>query len=222
MENRLKIIYDAASALFINKGYIRTQVKDIASEIGLSAGMVYVYFKGKREILDFILKCTVDPDFIHREFRYPIDASLFDGLSEEIIAVLSASHERFGAHLPDEAVGYPFQQMLSDAFDIISHYGTGCLILEKNIDDMGKLGDYYQVYRKKFFQHMHDYITLYMGKGEMRTVKHPELTTQLIIETLSWWAMHIRNDAFEIKRQIPLEDAKEVCLDNLIHAYSND
>lgn len=65
MENRLQTIYEAASSLFINKGYMRTQMKDIAKEIGLSTGMLYVYFKGKKDILDFILKCTIDLSLIH-------------------------------------------------------------------------------------------------------------------------------------------------------------
>ncbi|MDF2987212.1 MAG: transcriptional regulator, partial [Eubacterium sp.] len=63
MENRMKLIFDAASYLFINKGYARTQIKDIAKEIGLSTGMLYVYFTGKRDILSFILKGTIDPAF---------------------------------------------------------------------------------------------------------------------------------------------------------------
>lgn len=29
--------------------------------------------------------------------------------------------------------------MLSDAFDVISKYGIGCLLIEKNPDDFGKL-----------------------------------------------------------------------------------
>jgi len=43
----MNLIFDAASQLFINKGYARAQMKDIAKEIGLSTGMLYVYFTGK-------------------------------------------------------------------------------------------------------------------------------------------------------------------------------
>lgn len=150
MENRLQTIYEAASSLFINKGYMRTQMKDIAKEIGLSTGMLYVYFKGKKDILDFILKGTIDPDFIQQEFQYPIDERFFERLSEEIITVLNESHAKFSEPLSREADGYLFEQMISDAFDTIARYGTGCLVLEKNINDMGVLGDYYQRYRKSF------------------------------------------------------------------------
>lgn len=219
MENRLEIIYEAASALFINKGYVRTQIKDIAGRIGLSAGMIYVYFKGKKEILDFILKCTVDPGFMEREFQYPIDADLFEGLSDEIISVLNENRAGFSAPLSRHAQGYPFPQMISDAFDTIARYGTGCLILEKNIGDVGKLGGYYQDYRRDFFRSFMAYIDIYVADGQLRPLKNPELTSRLMIETLAWWGMHVRNDAFEMRKDIPLETAKEICMDNLIHAY---
>lgn len=219
MENRLETIYGAASALFINRGYMRTQMKDIAKEIGLSTGMLYVYFKGKKDILDFILKCTITPDFIRQEFQYPIDEQLFQGLSNEIIAVLEESHAKFGEPLLSKAKGYPFEQMISDAFDTISRYGTGCLVLEKNINDVGKLGGFYQRYRKEFFDDMMQYVKLYLDSGEMRAVKYPELTAQQMIETLAWWGMHIQNDAFETQKNIPVSVAKEICMDNILYAY---
>lgn len=222
MENRLQTIYRTAGSLFINRGYMRTQMKDIANQIGLSTGMLYVYFKGKKEILDFILKCTVDPSFINQEFQYPIDETRFIGLSDEIIATLNESRQRFGEPLLRQAENYPFEQMLSDAFDTITRYGTGCLVLEKNINDVGILGDAYRSYRKDFFDHMLHFVSCYLAKGELRHIKHPELVSQQIIETLAWWGMHVQNDAFETQRDIPLNVAKEVCLDNLIYAYQNN
>ena len=41
MENRLQTIYEAASSLFINKGYIRTQMKDIAKAVSYTHLDVY-------------------------------------------------------------------------------------------------------------------------------------------------------------------------------------
>lgn len=219
MENRLQTIYAAASSLFINKGYMRTQIKDIANEIGLSTGMIYVYFKGKKEIFDFILKCTIDQSFIERDLVYPITEQEFHHLYEEIIAVLNENNQKFAQPLDRQALDYPFSQMLSDAFDLIARYGTGCLILEKNIHDIGKLGEAYQNYRKKFFNQILNYLHFYLAQGTIRNIKFPELTAQLIIETLAWWGMHVMNDAFEIQKDIPLAVAKEVCMDNLIHAY---
>jgi len=218
MENRMELIFDAASHLFINKGYARTQMKDIAKEIGLSTGMLYVYFTGKRDILSFLLKGTITPTFVTQEFELPICSVRFDSLDNEIMAAFEQNTNAFSAHL-DDITNYPLEQMLSDAFDVISKYGIGCLLIEKNQDDLGKLTDYYKEYRQKFYDQVLSYITKYMQNGTFRPVELPQYVARLIVETLSWWGMHISNDAFEIQKNISVEMAKSVCMDNLVHAY---
>lgn len=218
MENRMRSIFDAASHLFINKGYARTQIKDIAKEIGLSTGMLYVYFTGKRDILNFILKGTIDQAFITQEFELPIRSELFDSLDNEIMNAFEENTKAFSSHL-DNITEYPLEQMLSDAFDVISKYGIGCLLIENNPDDLRKLTVYYKEYRKNFYGQVLSYITQYIQTGTFRRVEHPQYITRLIIETLSWWGMHITNDAYEIQKDIPIETAKAVCMDNLLHAY---
>ncbi|MDF2989010.1 MAG: transcriptional regulator, partial [Eubacterium sp.] len=187
-------------------------------EIGLSTGMLYVYFTGKRDILSFILKGTIDPAFITQEFELPVRSEIFDSLDKEIMDAFEKNTKTFSAHL-DNITDYSLEQMLSDAFDVISKYGIGCLLIEKNPDDLRKLTIYYKEYRQKFYDQVLSYITLYMRKGTFRKVEHPEYCTRLIIETLSWWGMHITNDAFEVQKDLPLEEAKSVCMDNLLHAY---
>lgn len=218
MENRMNLIYDAASHLFINKGYARTQMKDIAKEIGLSTGMLYVYFTGKRDILSFLLKGTIEPAFILQEFELPIRSELFDSLDNEIMEAFEQNTKAFSAHF-DDIANYPLEDMLSDAFDVISKYGIGCLLIEKNPDDLGKLTGYYKQYRQKFYNQVLSYITQYMQNGTFRQVEFPQYVSRLIIETLSWWGMHITNDAFEIQKNITTQTAKSICMDNLLHAY---
>ena len=171
MENRLEYIYEAASSLFINKGYARTQMKDIASEIGLSTGMIYIYFKGKKDILNFILKCTIDKGFMQQEFTYPIDESLFENLDDEIDQVLIESSARFYAPLKERRPGYSFAQMVSDASDTISRYGTGSLVIEKKMDEAGKAGRSYQGYRKIFFDQVLEYVNFSIERGGVRPIQ---------------------------------------------------
>ncbi len=218
MENRMNLIFDAASQLFINKGYARTQMKDIAKELGLSTGMLYIYFTGKRDILSFLLKGTIEPSFITQEFELPIRSDLFHSLDHEIMEAFEENTKAFSAHL-DNITNYPLEQMLSDAFDVISKYGIGCLLIEKNPDDLGSLIRYYNEYRQMFYHQVLSYITKYMENGTFRQVEFPEYVTRLMIETLSWWGMHITNDAFETQHNITVATAKSICMDNLLHAY---
>lgn len=62
-------------------------------------------------------------------------------------------------------------------------------------------------------------MTGFMEKGVVRPIENIELTTTLIIEILTWWAMDMRYISFETSN-VPVEQAKEVCLDNIVNAYS--
>lgn len=219
MENRLEMIYDAASQLFINKGYARTQIRDIAKEIGLSTGMLYQYFNSKKDILSFILKGTIDPGFFDRDLHYPIDTSVFDGLDDEIMETFDKNQEHFDVYLKDNTAEYSLEQMFSDAFDIISNYAVGCLIIEHNEDDLKELSNYYRDYRNKFFIQILQYVQLFIEKKEFRKVESVYYTTRAIVENLAWWGMHIKYDAYESDKKISQQKAKEICLDLLVHAY---
>lgn len=218
MNQRIKDIADAATRLFLQQGYAKTQINHIAKEVGVSVGTIYLDFSGKKEILHFILKCTVDPGFIEREFERPITDDMFVGLEQEIIALFEQSAEDFAVHLQDDAVDYRFEELIGDAFDLLSRYAVGCLFLEKNQFDFKNLAQYYIAYRKKFFDTMACYLRIFIDRGTVRPLEHLELTTTLIIEMLSWWAMDIRYTTFETK-DIPVDLAKQICMDNLVYAY---
>jgi TetR/AcrR family transcriptional regulator, cholesterol catabolism regulator len=49
-ESRLRIL-DTALLVFAEKGFTRTTIKDIADAAGISSGLMYHYFPGKKELL---------------------------------------------------------------------------------------------------------------------------------------------------------------------------
>lgn len=216
---RISEIYEAAAKLFLQQGYSKTQISHIAKAIGVSVGTIYHDFIGKEEIMHFILKCTIDPDFIDREFDRPITDELFAGLEQEIVSAFEMSAEQFAMNLENIGTAYDLEQLVSDAFDTLSRYAVGCLFIEKNYMDCPALAKHYRRYRKKFFDTMKEYMVGFMEKGMVRQTKNIELTTTLIIEILTWWAMDMRYTSFETS-DISSEQAKEVCLDNIVNAYS--
>ncbi len=62
-ENRREQMLDAAAALFEQRGYQATSVRQIAERVGCTEAALYYHFKGgKRELLQQVL-ATVAPDF---------------------------------------------------------------------------------------------------------------------------------------------------------------
>lgn len=221
MQNsRIYSIYNASVALFIKQGYSKTQISHIAKAIGVSVGTIYHDFTGKKEIMHFILKSTIDPDFLNNDFNRPITDDLFDNLYDEIVKTFENTAVDFSKNLNNAAVNYSFEDLISDAFDILNKYAVGFLFIEKNQTECKKLTECYKIYRQNFFSTMVQYINSFIEKGVVRPLKYVELTTSLIIEMLSYWAMDAKFVSFETYN-IPIEQAKEICLDNIISAYKN-
>lgn len=219
MNERIKSIADAAAILFLQQGYSKTQINHIAKAVGVSVGTIYLDFTGKKEIMHFVLKCTIDPDFINRDFDRPITDDLFAGLENDIVTAFEKSGDSFSKHLVNNAADYDFETLISDAFDLLSQYAVGCLFIEKNQFEFPFLAGHYKQYRKKFLSTMTQYLTAFIENGSVRPLEHLELTTTLIIEILSWWAMDIRYTAFETQ-DIDLSLSKKICMDNIISAYT--
>ena len=59
-ERTYQLIIDASVKLFFEKGYEKTSIQDILDEVKMSRGVVYYYFKSKKEILDAIQAQRLD------------------------------------------------------------------------------------------------------------------------------------------------------------------
>lgn len=218
MNDRIQSIADAATYLFLQQGYSKTQISHIAKAVGVSVGTIYLSFTGKKEIMHFILKCTIDPEFANRKFDQPITDDLFIGLENEIVEVFEKTGNDFAKHLMNHAEDYTLEALISDVFDILSNYAVGCLFIEKNQFDFTFLAEHYKRYRTRFLETMTQYIEAFIERGMVRPLEHVTLSTTLIIEILSWWAMDMRYTSFELQN-IPLTISKELCIDHILSAY---
>lgn len=218
MTQRIKAITQAAASLFLRQGYSKTQISHIAKAAGVSVGTIYHDFVGKKEMMHYILKCTIQPAFADQMIETPISDEHFAGLEQEIVHVFEQSAREFEKPLLNGLMDYTFESFISDTFDLLSKYAVGCLFIEKNQYDFGYLAEHYRAYRKKFIGTMSEYLMAFMKNGTIRRIDNIPLTTILIVETLSWWAMDMRYTSFETSN-ISVEAAKDVCMDNLVSAY---
>lgn len=218
MTQRIQAIAEAATSLFLSQGYSKTQISHIAKAVGVSVGTIYHDFIGKKEIMHYILKCTIQPEFAEEMIETPISDENFVGLTQDIVRIFEQSAAKFQKPLSDNLEDYTFESLISDTFDLLSQYAAGCLFIEKNQYDFPFLAKHYREYRKKFLGVMTEYLKAFMERGTIRRLEDVNLTTIFIVETLSWWAMDMHYTSFETCN-ISAEAAKKVCMDNLVSAY---
>lgn len=64
-DDRKREILDTAMALFVERGYENTSLRDIAKHMGITPGLVYHYFDSKQKLFDeamsrYVEECTAD------------------------------------------------------------------------------------------------------------------------------------------------------------------
>jgi hypothetical protein len=112
----------------------------------------------------------------------------------------------------------PFEEMLAKSYDLLSKFGPGFLIFERNQAAWPKLSSDYFRGRLRYFENLNRCIKAYIQKGEIRQLEHPEYHMRLIIETLAMWSVHRKYSPEGINTSDSI--AKDVALDALVHAYA--
>ncbi len=117
-------IIDAGYELFAQVGYFNTNTAEIAKRAGVSTGIVYGYFRDKRDILLEVLSLYVDAVFtpvneIFEGLNVPLDfKSLIESIIDKTVEIHrnnAAIHEALHSLTStDEAVGNKFLELEKD------------------------------------------------------------------------------------------------------------
>lgn len=137
-EERRPQIVEAATQVFIRKGYRKTTMPDIAREAGLSVGGVYWYFKSKDEVVLALLEEIFQSDLESMKILLDSDSSATERLKffvaasirnyDEIAWINSVGLEFFG-----QAGHDPLVRGFIQAY--ISHYRQALVrLIEQGIE----------------------------------------------------------------------------------------
>jgi len=104
-DDRQKQILSSALKVFIHKGFAATKMSDIATEAGISYGLMYHYFQSKDEIYAELVKNAVDSsrcmiEQVKADDREPID---------KMRALVAQIFKSVGQH---QSAGYLFVLMM--------------------------------------------------------------------------------------------------------------
>lgn len=80
-EARPDEILAAALASFAERGFAATRLEDVAARAGISKGTLYLYFKGKEELFEAVVRATLVPNLERLE---ALSAS-FEGPSAQLL-----------------------------------------------------------------------------------------------------------------------------------------
>lgn len=89
-ENR---ILEMAMKLFIEKGYERTTLQDIADAIGMTRGAIYHHFKDKAEMVESVMACMFHKTVPYEEIKNNKKISALEKIRQILIYAVSADEQ---------------------------------------------------------------------------------------------------------------------------------
>jgi AcrR family transcriptional regulator len=195
-EDRFHALIQTATAVFLEQGYRRTQIADVAARMGLAKGSIYTYVESKEALFDCVLRYADQADRIEMPETLPIHtpapgatlATLEGRIAEEVaLPVLSAALAR--ARVVNAAA--ELETVLGEVYDVLARHRTAIKLLDRCAADYPELAKlWYRDGRETALSLLARYVDDRIRRGRFRRFDDSTVAVRIVLETLVFWAVH--------------------------------
>jgi AcrR family transcriptional regulator len=220
--DRLDQIIAAGLRVFAEKGYRRTQMADVARQMGVSPGTLYNYVTGKESLfylmIDRALLATPVGETPKLPVPTPAPGAIVQRLRERLRADTALPHLEAAlgrARVAD--AGAELGGIVRELYALIERTWPCIVVLERSALELPELAQvFYVEMRRGLLRRIERYLHARIRQRHLRAVPHPEATARLILECVAEYAMHRHCDP----DPSPLDDttAREAVVDLIVHA----
>jgi AcrR family transcriptional regulator len=195
-EDRFQLLLDTSTAVFLEQGYRRTQIADVAARMGLAKGSLYTYVESKEALFDCVLRFAdrTKPAALPRVLPVPTPAP---GATLELVERRLA--EEGGLPALDAAlartrvtnVHAELEAVLGELYDVLASHRTAIKLLDRcalDYPDLAKL--WYRAGREGALSLLSRYLDARARRGRLRRFDDGAVAARLVLETLVFWAVH--------------------------------
>lgn len=222
--DRLDTLIEAATELFIQKGYRRTQMADVTSAVGLSPGAIYRYVESKEALFELVIRAAVSPDHPPAVAALPaptpqpgaVAALVREAIERETrLPALEDALER--AECPDARA--ELAAIARELYSRMTRYRRGIKLSERCALDWPELAElWFETARLGVPGQLATYLERRAAQGALRAVPDVRASARLFMEIVTIFAVHIHWDPYPD----PMDDAalEAAVVDNLVNAYA--
>lgn len=193
-------LISAGLRVFTEKGYRRTQMADVAREMGVSPGTLYTYVHGKEALFHLLIDRALldDPGAPAPELPVPTPppgatlARLRERLTADAqLPGLQAALSRRRAVDPRAEL----EAVVRELYALIEKGRLGIMLIERSALDLPELMHlFYGEVRRGLLERLQRYLAARIRAGQMEPVPDAAAAAKLIEETVAWFAMHRHRD----------------------------
>lgn len=194
--DRFEMLLDVAARVFIEQGYRRTQMADIAARMGVAKGTVYLYVAGKEALLHEALR--------HADHLEPVPLPevlpVATPAREETLAMIR-SRVATAAGLPAleralrrqrvRDIAAELEEVLTETYELLARHRTAIRLFDACAADRPEIARvWYDIGRRGVAGGLDAYLRERTRRGRLCRFPDAAVASRLVIETLTFWAVH--------------------------------
>jgi AcrR family transcriptional regulator len=195
---RVEDIAEAAMQVFLEQGYQRARMSEIARRAGVSPGLLYSYAASKEALFSLALQRELGLDT--RELELPVPdldpaemAAMVRRALREVGSIPTLDAAANIARPSDAAA--ELAAIVGEHYDRIDRYRRVIKLVERSALDRPELADqYYARGRRPFVRRLGAYIEQRVATGDFAPVPDPDVAARYVIEVVAWFANHRHGD----------------------------
>lgn len=200
-ESRFEELIDAATKVFIENGYQRTQMADVAEAMGVAKGTVYLYVESKEALFDLACRLADAPRPLARPANTPVPnpargatvAYIADRLAQSPVLPLMRSlveKKRRG----DGRI--ELEMFVRELYDELARNRRALKLVDRSALDLPDLAAiWFDTTRAGLVGLLTAYLEDRIAAGKLRSVPDASAAARVVIETAVFWAVHRHWDA---------------------------
>ncbi len=199
--DRLEQLVDCATNVFIDQGYRRTQMADVADAMGIAKGTLYLYVESKEALFDLACRYADTPrPFATRPVlpvRTPRPGATLKYVRTELARnqVLPTLTAAVGRRRVSD-VRREAESVVRELYDTVARHRCGLKLIDRSARDLPALAAlWFAGARGGLIQLLSHYLQDRVRRKLFRPLPDTTVAARLIIETTVFWAVHRHWDA---------------------------
>lgn len=194
--DRFDALLRAATTVFLRQGYRRTQMADVAEELGVAKGTLYLYVESKEALFDQALRQAdrAAPAALPRELPVPTPRAgatlrhLRERLAREAkLPALAEALARKRAKDPRAEV----DAIARELFRLLAAHRVAIKLLDRCGADFPELAALWtERGRGGVVDLLERYLRERIARGQLAPLANPLLTARITLEICAQWAVH--------------------------------
>ncbi len=198
--DRFASILEGAARVFAARSYRRTQMADIARELGVSPGTLYLYVESKEALFHLLIERGFGRDartpLPEGPVRTPAPGATLDLLRRRLENELRLP--KLDAALARDRRGdarAELESIVRELYELVERNRVGITLLERSAHDWPELAALFYVgMRRDLLARLERYLAARIARGALAPVPDAAAAARFINESVAWFAMHRHGD----------------------------